>query len=124
MAVGDLDNSGRDDIVLGFPGFGVWRWMNNASWVQLHVLSSTVFAIGNVDNALGDDVVATFADSGVWRWMNNTTWAQVTFDADQIVIGDLDETASATDNADDIALHVPGRGCTLPESGWSGFNSE
>jgi hypothetical protein len=111
MAVGDLDNSGRDDIVADFDGFGVWRWMNNGFWTQLHELNPTVFAIGNVDNLLGDDVVATFAGFGVWRWMNNATWVQLSsFDADQIAIGDLDETTSTADNADDIALHVPGQG--------------
>ena len=34
MTVADIDASGRPDLILDFPGFGLWAWMNNAEWVQ------------------------------------------------------------------------------------------
>ena len=47
-------------MVLNFPGYGIWTRVNNASWVQLHVLNSTTFATGNMDGLQGDEVIVDF----------------------------------------------------------------
>ncbi len=38
MVVGNVDNDSgnRAEIVVNFPGIGVWTWTNNASWSFLH----------------------------------------------------------------------------------------
>ena len=49
MIAADIDGSGRDEVIISFPGFGVWAWMNNESWRQLHARNPEGMAAGNLD---------------------------------------------------------------------------
>ena len=50
MAIQDLDADGRDDVILDFPGYGVWLWMNNAGYAQLHPLDAEALTAGRFDD--------------------------------------------------------------------------
>ena len=34
IVTADLDGNGRDDLVMNFPGYGVWGYLNGASWFR------------------------------------------------------------------------------------------
>ena len=62
MATGDLDGNGQDEVILDFPGLGVWVRYNNAAWVQLHKLDATGVTVGDIDGNGRDDVILSFPD--------------------------------------------------------------
>ncbi len=45
-----MDGTGQEDLVIDFgAGVGVWTYMNNASWTQLHSNTTSGLSSGNVD---------------------------------------------------------------------------
>ena len=66
MAVGDLDNNGKDDLILSFPGYGIWSWRNNTNWQQLHPFDALKLAVGDIDGGGVDDLIVDFATYGLW----------------------------------------------------------
>jgi hypothetical protein len=46
----DLVGNGRADVVMNFPGAGIWVWMNNTSWLQLHPLNAEDLSAGPIGN--------------------------------------------------------------------------
>jgi hypothetical protein len=48
-AIGDVDGNGTEDVILDFPGYGVWALLNNRTWVQLHGLNASAIVAGDVD---------------------------------------------------------------------------
>ena len=42
--------------------YGIWIWRNNASWVQLHVLTANHMAVGDLDRNGQDEVIIDFED--------------------------------------------------------------
>ena len=49
MTTADLDGNGRADLLLNFPGYGIWVLMNNSNWVQLNQLNAEAIVAGHVD---------------------------------------------------------------------------
>ena len=45
----DIDGSGKADVVLSFPGYGIWAWMNNAGWTLLHPANPEGITSGDVN---------------------------------------------------------------------------
>ena len=45
----DMDGNRRADVSMSFPSYGVWTWMNDTSWTQLHTLNPQGMAAGNLD---------------------------------------------------------------------------
>ena len=64
-----------NDVLASFD-FGLWRWMNNSTWEQLHTAPARALASGDLDGNGTNDVVVSF-DFGLWRWMDNNTWEQL-----------------------------------------------
>ena len=64
----DLDGNGQDDIIVNFPGAGLWVRYNNTTWSQLNALNSTALGAGNIDGDAGRkaDLIVSFAGYGVW----------------------------------------------------------
>jgi hypothetical protein len=60
-----------------FPGYGVYAWMNHASWVQLTGLNTSVLAASDLDLSGKDDVLMNFAGYGVWVYRNNAGYEQL-----------------------------------------------
>lgn len=38
LTTSDLDVNGQDDILLSFPGYGLWAFSNGTTWIQIHGL--------------------------------------------------------------------------------------
>ncbi|MBK6972536.1 MAG: VCBS repeat-containing protein [Sterolibacteriaceae bacterium] len=66
----------HDDLVLDFGvGNGLWMWLNNLSWQQLHGVPARLVATADMDFNGRDDVVVDFGSPyGIWVWMNNSNW--------------------------------------------------
>ena len=47
MAVGDVDGDGTVELIVDFPGFGVWTWSSTSGWLQLHALNVSGIAVGD-----------------------------------------------------------------------------
>ena len=46
MVTGDLDNNGRDELIVNFPGAGVWVLWNGTTLQQMHVANPTRMMAG------------------------------------------------------------------------------
>ena len=66
----------HDDLVIDFGvGNGLWMWLNNLSWQQLHGVPAKLVATADMDFNGRDDVVVDFGSPyGIWIWMNNSNW--------------------------------------------------
>ncbi len=93
MVTGDLDATGKDEVIIDFGApYGIWKWMNNNNWIKLHPLSPESMVTGDIDGSGQDDVVIDFgAAYGIWKWMNNNTWEPLhPSSPDSMVTGDID----------------------------------
>jgi 5-hydroxyisourate hydrolase-like protein (transthyretin family) len=89
QVIGDIDGSGEDDVIFDF-GDGLWVWMNNKEWVQLHSSSAHKLFTGDIDGTGQDDVIVDFGDA-ILLWMNNSEWFQLQSSSPQsMVMGDID----------------------------------
>ena len=82
-----------DDLVIDFGASdGIWMWLNNANWQQLHGVTAKLVATADMDFNGRDDVVVDFGSPyGIWVWMNNTNWVALHgTSARQIVRADMD----------------------------------
>jgi len=68
------DNNGKDDLVLSFAGYGLYAWMNNATWRLLHAFEAARLTVGDLDGGGLDELIADFPGYGLWVFRNNTTW--------------------------------------------------
>jgi hypothetical protein len=92
MMTADLDNNGKQDLVVTFPGLGVWAYMNRTSWVQIHGLGAQRLASADLDGNGVKDLIIDFGQGvGLWARKNGTTWQQLHGSTtESIVGGDLD----------------------------------
>ena len=77
LTAADLDGNHKDDVIVNFGAYGVWAWMNNSSWTQLHTLASKALVVGDFDGNGKSDLVIDFAPYGLWLFMNNKTWVKL-----------------------------------------------
>jgi hypothetical protein len=77
LATGDIDESGKDDVVVVFPGFGTWVYIDNDHWEQVHAFDAEAAVIGDLNDQLGEDIILDFGP-GIGIWVrydnNNATW--------------------------------------------------
>lgn len=91
MAVGDLDGSGRSDLVASFSGLGLFALMNGTTWVNLHPFDVSHLATGDLDGNGRDDIIATFAGYGVWIRYDSGSWVQLHPSMpDTLTVGNID----------------------------------
>ena len=113
MAAGDVDGSGRADLILDFPGAGVWIWLNNSAWVQLHPANVAAMATGDLDGNGQAEVILDFLAAGTWVRLNNSSWVQLhPARPTQMTTGDLDGNGQ-----DEVILNFSGFGV------WVWFNN-
>ena len=60
VVVGDMDNSGGDDVIAEFGSGGIFVKRNLGEWVKLHNSNPEGMTIGNLDGSAGDDLVVDF----------------------------------------------------------------
>ena len=115
MATGDLDGDGRDDVIIDFPGGGIWIWRNNGIWAQLHGFNSSFFAVGHLDAGAGADVIIDFPGSGLWINYNNdlANWRQLHgMNSQKVAVGDFDGTGRLASGSTPTMPH--GDSCIRP----------
>ena len=50
LADGGMETESEDDLIVDFgPSFGLWVFLNNTTWTQLHPLSPEEMATGEID---------------------------------------------------------------------------
>jgi len=92
MVIGDIDDSGQDDLIADFSQDGIWILMNYNNWLFLHSLSAESMTTGDMDGNGLDDVIIDFGESyGIWVRMNNSDWTQLhSLSAESMTTGDMD----------------------------------
>jgi hypothetical protein len=108
LRTGDLDGNGLTDLVLDFPGYGLWGFVNNTTWQPLHPFDATAVETGDLDRNGRDDLVANFAGYGVWARYDDGRWRQLHWlNATRIAVGNIDGTVGGPA---DVLLAFPGQG--------------
>jgi hypothetical protein len=84
--------TGMDDIIIAFPGQGLYAHLNNATWWLIHPLTPVRVAVGDLDLDGRDDLTIDFGSGiGLWTLTNGTAWAQLhSLSSEAIAMGDLD----------------------------------
>jgi hypothetical protein len=91
MTIADVDNSGRADIAIDFPGAGVWLYKDLTSWTQLHPMGVQLLTAGDFDNDGKADLLMSFSGAGTYERLNDTSWGLVhALIPDQAVTGRID----------------------------------
>jgi len=92
MVIGDIDDSGQDDLIADFSPDGIWILMNYNNWLFLHSLSAESMTTGDMDGNGLDDVIIEFGESdGIWVRMNNSTWVKLhSLSPESMTTGDMD----------------------------------
>lgn len=49
MTTGDLDATGKYDLVADFGVFGIWGKYNNNAWKKIHNVNPELMGTGNLD---------------------------------------------------------------------------
>jgi hypothetical protein len=48
MVVGDIDGNGCDDLIVDFPGDGIWVRYDDGSYENLHGADAEIMVVGDV----------------------------------------------------------------------------
>ena len=116
MLAADLDNNGRADLVVNFPGYGVWIYRNDTTWMQLHALEATKLAAGQLDGGTQADLVIDFGPGvGLWTYRNSSTWVPLhPLTPQSLVVADFDG-----DGRDEVAIGFGAAGLWIyGPAGW------
>jgi len=90
MVAANIDGLGGDELVIDFPGYGLWIYANG-SWTSLHPSDVSLMTAADLDGNGKKDVIANFPNYGVWAYMNGTTWTFIhPYPAKRLASGDLD----------------------------------
>ncbi len=92
MMTGDVDGSGKDDIVVDFGGsIGTRIKIDNNTWVPLNTLPLEILEIGDIDGSGKDDIIADFGSLGTRVQIDNNTWVPLhTLSPRNVTVGDID----------------------------------
>jgi hypothetical protein len=94
LATGDIDESGKDDVVVVFPGLGTWVYIDNDHWEQVHPFDAEAVVIGDLNDQLGEDIILDFGPGiGLWvRYDNDDlTWTNLHAQSPELMaVGRLD----------------------------------
>ena len=96
-----------NDLVVDFgANYGIWQWLNNTNWAQLHGVTARQIAIADVDhNGQQDQVVDFGSRYGIWMRMNNANWTPLHWlSANWIVKADVDDNGQ-----DDLVIDFGSR---------------
>ena len=91
LAAADLDGDGGEDVIVDFPGYGLWVLYGGSTWAQLHPFDVSTLATVDLDGNGSKDVVMTFPGHGVWSYRGAASWSLINpRDATRLAAGDLD----------------------------------
>ena len=94
-AIGNVDGVTSDDLVVDFPGYGVYVYANNSTWRLLHGFHPTMMVTADLDGNGQDDIVMDFPGSGFWVYENDRTWRLLHWSPQRVVAGDVDGNGRA-----------------------------
>ncbi len=107
VARADIDGSGIGDVIVVFPGNGIWAFMNATTWTPLHQRDASDITAGDVDGNGRADLVINFPGLGVWVRLDGGSWSQIhSRDAAGIAVGNVD----AATGQGDVIVNFPGYG--------------
>ncbi len=94
--------SNNNDIIFNFGSSGLWTWMNNNKWIEIHSLSAKKMTTsakkmttGDLDASGKDELIVSFYKHGIWKLMNNSEWAFLhPLLPRHLVTGNLDTTTA------------------------------
>lgn len=89
----DIDNNGQDDLIIDYLNHGLWAYLNDAFWRQLHVYNSKYLAKADLDGNGESDLVVDFGPrDGIFALMNYRAWTYLGSSATGagIVAGQID----------------------------------
>ena len=73
FAAGDLDDNGKEDLVVDFGSGGLWAYYNNsATRVKLDRRSPDRILVTNLDGEGKGEIVVDFGAAGLWARYNNS----------------------------------------------------
>ena len=86
-----------DDLILDFPGYGLYIFANNTTWTALHGLHATALLTADLDGNGQDEIVVDFgAAYGLWVYRNNATWTELHgLSPTRLAAGHIDTNAQA-----------------------------
>lgn len=71
----DIDNNGQDDLIINYLDQGLWAYLNDDYWRQLHVYTSKYLAKADLDGNGESDLVVDFGPrDGIFALMNYRGW--------------------------------------------------
>ncbi len=82
-----------NDLVIDFgASYGLWQWLNNTTWSQIHSVNAKRIVIADIDhNGQPDEVIDFGSQYGIWIRMNNANWVPLHgVSANWIAKGDFD----------------------------------
>ena len=91
LAAADLNGDAREDVIVDFPGYGVWVWYGGSTWAQLNPRDVSTLMTADLDGNGSKDLIMNFPGFGLWSYRIGVGWSQVnTRDATRLAAGDLD----------------------------------
>jgi len=108
MATADVDGDGLAEIVVNFPGAGIWMLSNGTIWTRLHPFNASDMAAGDLDGNGLADLIFDFPGFGVFALYNNTNWMRIFYlDSVGLTTGNLDNDHG---RRDELVINFPGTG--------------
>lgn len=108
MTRANLNGNVVADLVVTFPGFGVWAFIDNTLWQRIHPNDATKIEAGDMDGSGRDELVLDFPGAGVWAYYDNNSWVRLhPANAVAIALGNLDGSAGGRA---DVVISFAGAG--------------
>jgi len=95
------------DLVVDFSAAGLWAWVDNTTWKQIHPYNPASVVTGDLDGNGTSELIVDFGSGpglGVWVYYNNSTWQQLhTSTTNRLLTADLNG-----DHRDEVIISFAG----------------
>jgi hypothetical protein len=113
MTTADLDGNGQQDLILTFPGYGVWEYANGTTWSLIHPLDAQRIAAGHYTGSFFSELVIDFGPGiGLWHRYHigaSESWERISgLTTENIIATDLD-----SDGVDELVADFGAAGMWL-----------
>jgi hypothetical protein len=90
LRAANLDGVAGDELIVDFPGYGLWIYSAGA-WTSPHGADVSTMTTADIDGNGKQDLIVNFPNYGVWAYMNRTAWTFIhPYAAKRLASGDLD----------------------------------